>query len=324
MSNAIVLRSFSLVGWDRSYKSYWFWNVIYLHEKIRRNPFLKFVLRLINRTIIVDAVNTTTKDYDRFTRQIRRYKPRVLFGNARIITNFARYVAKRGVQLRSVKLVVTTVEKLEDRPFLEKTFRSPVYDYYSSTECYAIAIETNKDEKGLMRAADDGYVLNFYENGEIIVTALHSLGFPLINYQIGDYGAGSEEIARREDSLPFSTMKIKIGRTTDLFMTKDGRAVNTNALIMDLARFRLNTKEQQFIQTGFDTIIARYVPDQDFNENYEQMVYGEFEKYFGEDLKIEFHQVDEIPLEKSGKKLYCKRIFSPEMPRIDDQAVGPK
>jgi phenylacetate-CoA ligase len=312
MSDALALRSFLLTGWDRSYKSYWLWNVIYFHEKIRKYPFLKFAIQVISRKLFVNAVNTTTEDYKKFAKQIKKYKPKVLFGNARIIRNFARYVMENDIQLKSIKLVVSTVEKLEDREFIEKSFNSPVYDFYTSTECYAMASETKNSGKGFMKVSDDGYVLNFYKNGEIIVTALHSFGFPLINYQIGDYGIASEEITSHEDDLPFSTINIKIGRSTDLFITKDKRFININALIMDLARFKLNTKEQQFIQTDFNTIITRYVPDKDFNINYQQMVYKELKKYFGEDIKIEFHQVDEIPLEKSGKKLYCKRTFSPD------------
>jgi len=102
----------------------------------------------------------------------------------------------------------------------------------------------------VMRIADDVVALNVNENGEFLITALYSYGFPLINYKLGDCGEIVDMSNPPDDRIPFTRAKLTIGRITDNFLTSDGMTISTSALTAYLSTFKLAILEQQVIQNS--------------------------------------------------------------------------
>jgi phenylacetate-CoA ligase len=306
MSRAAFLRNNLISGWYPGDKSVWIWGVPYEHQQVKESLISKVGI-IINKRLLFNAYSYSTNDFGVWTNKIMRSKPKILYGYASIISQYSKYLLRNNISIPCIRKVVTTSEKLEDREIIEKAFHCDVYDQYGCREIFSLGIESHP---GIMRIANDVVALNIYEKGEFVITALHSYGFPLINYLIGDYGELLDSGAIK-DNLPFSSMNLKIGRMTDNFLTADGFTVSSTALCTYISTFNFNVSEQQIIQNDYKHFVINYVPDSNFElQYYKKNIDTIFEEYFGKELTINFNKVDRVPIEKSGKKLMCKRLFN--------------
>lgn len=197
-SRASFLRNNLIAGWTPADKSIWIWGSPLEHEQLK-GSFEANLAMWGNRRILFNAYNYSTKIFPMWVNHIKRFKPKVLYGYATIILQFSEYLQQNGVSLPSINSVVSTSETLRGREIIEQAFGCKVYNQYGCREILAIGIET---EKEAMMIADDVVALNITEKGEFLVTALHSYGFPLINYRIGDYGESIDH-AKPNDNFPF-------------------------------------------------------------------------------------------------------------------------
>jgi len=214
------------------------------------------------------------------------------------------------IQLPSVKKVVSTTEKLRERDVIGTAFQCPVYDQYGSREILSIAAELDPvGAPGVMSVFDDTVSLDVGRNNRLIVSALHSYGFPLINYEIGDCGNPLPCKAVNSD-IPFSSFSLTIGRDTDNFINHKNELISSSALSTWMSTHKIYIKEQQIIQHGLKNFEISYVVDSGFEKkHYEKVIQACLETYFGDQLALNFIPCDEIPFEKSGKKLMFKRMF---------------
>ena len=310
MSNAAYMRNISLCGfqWWKD-RSLWLWyatppqNIIGMLKQ-------KSIYRFHNMRMI-NTEQFSESDFDRYARHIKSFLPKLIFGKGTVLLPFAEYLKKNSIHLDSVKSVLTCSTKLEGRNQIAEGFQANVFDFYSTQEIYAIAVESSP---GVMRVADDNVALNISKEGEFYITALHSYGFPLINYKVGDYGDIIAYPQSDNSSLPFSTVSLNIGRVTELFLTADKTFVSGGHLMTHLAEYELGIVEHQIEQTGLDTFIVRYVPNTNFNIEYTTIARKLIYSLFGEQINVIFKAVQHIPCEKGGKRLYCKRTFDVDSP----------
>ncbi len=305
MSNAAYMRNVSLCGfqWWKE-RSLWLWyatppgNIVGMLKQ-------QLTYRFHNMRMIMTE-QFDESDFVGYIRQIKSFRPKLIFGKGTVLLPFAEYLHKNGIRLDSVQSVVTCSTKLEGRNRIAEGFQANVFDFYSTQEIYAIAVESSP---GVMRVADDNVALNISPQGEFYITALHSYGFPLINYKVGDYGEFTSTPQSDNDNLPFSSISLKIGRVTELFLTADKKFVSGGHLMTHLAQYEFGIVEHQIEQTGFDTFIVRYVPDTNFDMEYTEMVRKMLYSLFGNHIQVTLKSVPCIPCEKGGKRLYCKRTF---------------
>jgi phenylacetate-CoA ligase len=309
ISRAATLRNNLLAGWMPHDKSVWIWGAPYEHELLMSSMKARLIISL-NRRLLINAYRYSAEDFEGWARRIKEFKPKVLYGYASIILEFSKYLQKTGLFLDSIERVVTSVETLRERDTIAEAFRCDVYDQYGSREILSIGIES---EKGLMRIADDVVALNVSDEGHFLITALHSYGFPLINYQIGDCGRiyESDGTSNELDPIPFTKIKLTIGRITDNFLTSERQTVASSALSVYLCSFKQPIKEQQIIQEDYKKFTVNYVPDKELiPSRYNEIVYKVFSEYFGSDIVISFNIANRIEPEQSGKKLMFKRTFN--------------
>ncbi len=307
MSRASMMRNSLLAGWMPFDKTVWIWGAPYEHEQLKGSLIgrLGFV---VNRRLLLNAYRYSKEDFPLWVDEIQKYRPRVLYGYASIILEFARFLIEKDIRLATIQVVVSTTETLTNREVIEQAFGCNVYDQYGCREIVSIGIES---EKGVMRIADDVVVLNTSEGGEFLVTALHSLGFPLINYKVGDCGEIAEADGHEDDPIPFTRARLNIGRITDNFLTSDNHTVSSSAVGAYLSTFRLSVLEQQIVQGDYRRFIVNFVPDNGFSRAvYEQAVRTVLSEYFGQGIQIQFNLVERINVEPSGKKLMFKRMFN--------------
>ena len=305
MSRAAALRNNSLVGWQPADKAVWFWGAPFDHQRASRNIVSRLGIA-VNRRLLLDTFRFSPARFPDWVDRINAFRPRVVHGYATVLLAFAEYLLEADVRLPSVEVVVSTTEKLERREVISSAFGAPVHDQYGCREILSVGIEVAPD---VMAIADDCVVLNVNDEGEILLTALHSLGFPLINYRVGDYAEAIELPAASAGSLPFSTLRLKVGRITENFLTADGGVVSSSALSVYIASFGFPTSGQQIIQEDYRRFRVRYVADSIDEDAYLRTMRSVLDEYFGADLEVALERVDSTLPEASGKTLMAKRTF---------------
>lgn len=306
-SAAFTLRSNLLAGWHPADK----WVAI---RTVMKSSDTKQEVRtqfrnIINRVTPLNALAYNEEFFDEWVFKVNRIKPKIIYGFSSVLLAFSKFLLQNNIHLPSIQIPISTSEILTERNIIEDAFRSKVVDQYGSREVMAIGLQVQNANS--MIIFDDNVVVNESENNELIVTALHSYGFPLINYKLGDYGCLIDDKEYEANGLPFSQLGLKIGRITDNFISINKVHVAASSLITHLANFKLGVKEQQIVQNDYKNFTINYIPDTQLNVDFKKVIKNVFMEYFGKDIELRFNEVLYIPYEKSGKKLMYKRVFNP-------------
>ena len=300
------MRNNSMIGWMPTDKSAWIWGSPIEHTKYGKSILTRIGI-MLNRRIILNAFKYSEKDFVDWHLRLVKFEPKVVYGYATIIEEFSAFLIKNKMSIPSIKIVVTTAEKLTNRKVIEKAFNCKVYDQYGCREVVAIGIEVDENE---MVLTDDVVMLNLNKKNEFLITPLYSFGFPLINYKNGDVGEISSDYKEAVRG-PFNLIKLKIGRITDDFLNQKNQKVSTSAISTYLSTLDLKIKQHQIIQKNYSEFVINYIADKNTNKNdYFNKVVFTLENHFGSNLEIKFNNVSQIPVEKSGKKLMFKRTFN--------------
>lgn len=184
---------------------------------------------------------------------------------------------------------------------VEQYLQCPLYSYYANEENGPMAQEDGTEYGHRVNTgsyffevlkmdsdepAEDG------ELGRLVITDYFNRAFPIIRYENGDLVA--------KKTLPDGRVYFtKIGgRQTDALYMKDGSIANVFNVMSFVEPFT-DIKQFQIIQNDY----------QDFtwvlnttNHSYEEFIIKESKALFGDDCKISFQYVDEIPKLQSGKR----------------------
>lgn len=306
-SAAFTLRSNFLAGWNPGDK--WIALRMVMKSSTVSQTMTSYLRNKLNRMYPLNALEYNDNYFEEWVKNIKKIKPKIIYGYSSVLLAFSRYILANNIYLPSIQIPVSTSEVLYERDIIEKAFRAKVVNQYGSREILAIGLQVQNADS--MIIFDDNVVVNYSDKNELLVTALHSYGFPLINYKIGDKGSKIEEKNNKINGLPFSRMNLDLGRVTDNFITKDNKVISATSIMVDLTRFKLGVKEHQILQYDYNSFVVNYIPDIEFNTEYRRIIEEVFMKHFGLGVTADFNVVKHIPLEKSGKKLMYKRAFNP-------------
>ncbi len=147
------------------------------------------------------------------------------------------------------------------------------------------------------------------EQGEIVVTGFFNHVMPLIRYRIGDLGIQTDEKCTCGRSWPL--IKSIQGRINDYLVLPSGRKISwlyPYRIILFDKTFHDNVftiSQFQIIQDRKDRIILKLVKGKGFNPEMLERIRNNLEKEFdklGEKLEVVTQIVDEIPMERTGKR----------------------
>ena len=306
MGRAATLRNNLLVNWQPSDRAVWIWGAPYEHQAAT-NSLTSRIGILLNRRLLLNAYRYSQDNFPLWVEKIIKFKPKVIYGYASIILEFSKFLVENNkVEFPFVESVITTTETLKGRDLIEQAFKCKVFDQYGCREIPAVAIATKPE---VMHIADDNVAVNVYNNGDIIITALHSFGFPLINYKLGDC-ANIINQSPDDADLPFTSLTLSIGRITDNLLNRQGDRISSSALSTYISTLKPAIIEHQVIQNNYSQFTVNCIPDTSFNMvEYKNILHKAFSEYFGPSVEIKVQLVEEIPIGKSGKKIMFKRMF---------------
>jgi len=263
---------------------------------------------------ILNSFKMSREDMKNYIEQINAMRPQLVLAYAQSAYELARFSLEQSLPIKPVGAVMTSAGTLY--PFMRETiseaFHAPVFNRYGSREVGCIATECDAHlglhinmETQLVEIIDDqGEYCKPGEEGEIVVTSLTNYAMPLIRYRMGDMGiwADKECTCGRGATL----LKTVTGRTTDYFISKEGRIVPSEYFI-HLLGVVLNSgwvKKTQIIQEDYDYIKVKFAvytspSDKEIAEIEEKICL-----VMGQSCKVEFEFVDDIPPHSSGKYRY--------------------
>jgi len=273
--------------------------------------FRKLLSDKINNTITLNTFKLSKEAMRDYINIINSFKPEVIIGYAMSLYEICFYASNNGLQLHQPKFVVAQAEMLRDdiRKIIEESFRAKVCNFYGSREASAIAGESTQ---GLMNVFSfnnlieivnsQGKPVGHQEEGEILLTNLHNYSMPLIRYAIGDTGVWDD---CAEASSGLAVFKHITGRVMDNFVAKDGSIIpgSTLSLTFNLKdwvkNFQIIQEEAGWIRF---LVVTKAVPNLQEQEEIEH----KFKKLLGNDCRIDWDYVSEIPKTITGKHLFIK------------------
>jgi phenylacetate-CoA ligase len=208
-------------------------------------------------------------DIDRQIDWLTKIQPNYLSvrGGAHL-AQLARHAERRSESL-SFDLIVSGASAMteEARQLAGRVFKSRVADIYGAAEAGIIAYEC--PDCGLYHCCDetifvevlrsDGSPCEEGEMGRVVVTPLYNYAMSLIRYEIGDYATRGPPRAPCGRGL--SSLSSIVGRHRNLFVLKDGRTIQP--YIHCSLREHLHYRQIQMVQTAYDRVEIRYIPDSD-------------------------------------------------------------
>ena len=262
------------------------------------------------KQMVYSSFHITEENIPYYIESLNKFKPDAIEGFPSSMYDIASYMLRRNIKFDFKPIAIfPTSETLtvEYRETIEKAFGAKVRDQYASSEGAPFVWEC---ECGNYHYdVTTGVIEHLNESNEILVTSFTTYGTPLIRYRIGDCMIFDDP--NKVCDCGFNTPLVKTiqGRTSDyLYSTNGGKitAANVANIFKNLPN---SIVKAQLIQDSLKHILVKIVVDGEFTAQYKKIITDEIKYKFGDDMKIDFKEVPNIPRENSGKyKLVINKV----------------
>lgn len=244
-----------------------------------------------------------------YVEDLIRFAPEYLVGFPSTILEIAKYGIANGYDFpeNKVKAVFPTAETITDetRYYIEKFFKTKLYNQYASSEGAPFIIECEKGnlhlelQTGVFEVLDENN--QPAQSGRLVVTSFNTAATPLVRYDIGD--SITLEDADKKCTCGNNNPLVKeiLGRIDDFIYSVEngkinlGNVSNTLKDTKGIIRF-------QAVQNKLDELELYVVIDQEiYSKQIEKVFLSNWRDRVGDVMKIQINYVNEIPVEGSGK-----------------------
>lgn len=250
--------------------------------------------------------------FDKCIEKFRSIRFNYINGYTSPIVQFAKYLKRQNLVLKSIcpslKVCMVTSEMLfeDDKTLMEVQFGIPVINEYGASELDLIAFENPKGELQLNSETlfvevldDNNNVLDYGEEGRIVITSLYNKAHPFIRYDIGDTGILSKKSTSKKPVL-----ERLVGRTNDIVLLPSGKKAAgltfyyiTKSIIEDDG----NVKEFIIEQLALDHFKILYVSENTLTDEKKEIITKAMLTYLENDISISFERRQQLKRSKSGK-----------------------
>jgi phenylacetate-CoA ligase len=253
--------------------------------------------------------------------------PAYLVDYAHTIEPLAEVAARRAERVH-LDAIMTYAEGAteRDRQVAREVFGARILELYSSKEVGAIGypcaegpgFHVNAESMLVEIVDDNGRPSAAEEPGHVVLTPFGNSVLPLIRYDQGDMAvAGPPCVCGR--CLP--VIDRIAGRTVDVFTHPSGASAST--ILPASAKTLLNAAKFQVIQVGATEFEVRYTRKADAADADHEGFVRMFREHYFDDAQVVLKQVDDIPLQPSGKYLtYINEWSGRRRTRETTQAAG--
>ncbi|WP_312087428.1 phenylacetate--CoA ligase family protein [Acinetobacter variabilis] len=261
----------------------------------------------VNKIRFYSTFLINEKNFDIYWKSLNEFDPEFLVGFPSSVFEICQIARNRGLKYKGkAKVFFPTAETvlLEYREVISEVLGCKLVDQYASSEGAPFILECSKGGlhihplTGIFEVLDDD--LQPSQEGQLIVTSFTTYGTPLIRYKIGDSISLADANKKCKCGSIFPLVESIQGRTNDYILSPDFGKIN-------LGNISNSTKDAQgiicfqLIQNEIDSIDVNLVVNDKYNKNQENKFISALRERIGENIKLNFKYLDEIPKEKSGK-----------------------
>ncbi len=260
----------------------------------------------INRNKYLWVADLSERTMESFARKMQRFSPEFIRGNSSQVNVFATFLLQnRRWEIRP-KAVFTTGEALlpHYKRNIEEAFGCDTYDYYGSSEVSHVAMQCGQseahhviEENILLEVVKDGEMIGKNEQGNVLLTNLHSYAMPFIRFELGDNGKvfGNDCSCGRQSML-FNP----VGRKLEYFINSDGSFtfLRDFGLIFE----DVPIEDFQVVQENYDDIVIKVIPRGGFSEKHVDFIQKNAKKGGPANVRVEV--VNRKSLTKGAKVLH--------------------
>lgn len=277
-----------------------------------RGPFHRY--NRVENQVYFSAFHLSRETADQYVAALWRHQTRWLTGYAMSYYLLARHILDRGLEVPTLKAIVTTSEKVtpQMRAVMEAAYGCRVFEEYGTvenavfaSECTHHHLHVSPDAGVVEILRPDGSPCVPGEAGEVVATGFVRQYQPFIRYRIGDVAAWDPEPCTCGRQMP--VLKEVVGRIEDVVVGPDGR---------EMVRFhgifvgQDNVVEGQIIQEALDRILVKVVPTEGFGEVDAADIEKRIRQRLG-DVSVVVETVESIPRSASGKFLAVVSLLKP-------------
>jgi phenylacetate-CoA ligase len=239
--------------------------------------------------------------------KLREWKPQVLYGFSATLKLLGKTILEKEIEGINPRIVISTSGVLDKstRSILNQAFQTRVFDYYGSWEGGNIAWECPQcsglhinSDMVIVEVLKDGKPVPAGQEGEVIITNLHSYAMPFIRYRQEDVIVMSEKepICGR----PFPLIKHIRGRIVDIITLPSGKRIPPHLFGNVLDDIR-GVKQWRVIQEKRNLLSIEIVPVSNYNKDLTLIIEEKIRNIVGYHIKISIPFVKKIQLGPSYK-----------------------
>jgi phenylacetate-CoA ligase len=286
-----------------------------------RSTATRFTQRSYERLTQV-RIPTTEASPERVRAILDSFQPTYLLGYTATLAAIADAFLESGYRPpRPLRAVITIAETLtpERRRALETCFEAPIVNRYGQREFKFWCAQSppgdptrflvNTELVAWETLRNDGSPAPLGEVGRVVLTNLHNEVMPFLRYDTGDLAAIDEPTW--PDGPGFPVVTRLDGRTQEVLRTPSGRTIDATTLGHHLVVTRGHVDSirlYQLIQTALDRVTLRIVPAAPLAAPTLERIRKDLADLLGPGIGIDVETVEDIPLEKSGKRPILKAL----------------
>lgn len=255
-----------------------------------------------NHQLNVSSFHLTPAHLPEILATIRAFQPHAVEGWPSSIALLAAQIRDAGEKL-PVQALITSSEVMSPGQvdLMRAVFDGPVVDHYGQTERVALA---GTCEAGSYHVFPDYGIVELLpvegrpDSHEIVGTALHNWGYPLLRYRTGDE-VGPIPTEPCPCGRAFPRLGVIDGRVEDSFVAADGRIIPLPSTVVDDLTGLLEAQIVQLCRGHFE---IRMVPGAGYDADAErERALRNVERLIGPGQVVTFRICSSIPRSKSGK-----------------------
>lgn len=239
--------------------------------------------------------------------ELQRHKPQVIAGYVMSLKLLAEAIQAKGITGIEPKAIFHSSAILDEasRRFLTSVFRAPVIDFYGADEAGCIAWECPRcssyhvnSDLVIVETLRNGKSAGPGEEGDVVITNLHSSAMPFIRYSLGDIGILSPKTPSCGRGLPLLE-KIQ-GRTDDFILLKSGRRISPHPIyhcldpVPGIRRWRM-------VQRDIRHLVLELEPGGAFSTETISLARDNLMGLFQGEIEIIIQEVSLIPISPRAK-----------------------
>lgn len=245
---------------------------------------------------------------------ISAYNPEVLYTYTSNFRILAEEILSGRREAPKPRILITSAELLDSgtRQLITKAFAVEPIDFYGSMEVGWIAWQCQ--ERGayhvnsdcvIVECLRDGEPVGPGEDGEFVITNLHSDAAPLIRYATGDTGRLTDEKCSCGRTLPL--LAVLSGRMADYFVLPDGKRLSPYAVtsvlrdVPGMRRFQVVQEAELAIKVNVQA--TPQAPDA-------ETVRKAVQRALSPAVSVDVEYMESLPREASGKFKIVKSMVA--------------